>query len=443
MIDTEQPIQVRGRNAADIAASIEAGVRDGVLAPGSKLPPVRQLAGQLGVSPVTVSAAYRTLRGRGLVATDGRRGTRVSLGPPLPTRALAPVPAGVRNLADGNPDRRLLPSLRSALDQVGAEPRLYGEQPDLGALVDLARQRFLADDVPADAVTVVAGAHDGFERVLSAHLRQGDKIAIEDPGHANLLDLVGALGIKPEPVPVDDSGLIPDELERALRAGARAVFLTPRAQNPTGAMLDETRTRELRAVLRRFPETLVVEDDHSPGIAGAAAHTLVDRRLTRWAVVRGVSKTLGPDLRLAVLAGDATTVARVTGRRLLGAGWVSGIVQMLVLELWSDPDVQALIATAAKTYAERRTALVDALSEQGIPARGQSGFNVWIPVADERTPVGLLLDAGWAVSPGERFRVASPPGLRVTAASLHPDDARRFASDMARTLRPGTSSYGA
>lgn len=421
---------------------MESGIREGSLGPGAKLPAVRKLAGELGVSPVTVAAAYRALRGRGLVATDGRRGTSVSLGPPLPTRALIPVPPGVRNLADGNPDPALLPPLGSALAQVPPEPRLYGDQPDLAPLVDLARKQFVADGIPAEAVTVVAGAHDGFERVLSAHLRQGDKIAMEDPGHANLLDLVGSLGLKIDPVAVDDTGLVPDGLERALRSGAQAVVLVPRAQNPTGAALDAQRTRDLRAVLRRHPDTLVIEDDHSATIAGAASRTLVDRRLGRWAVVRTVSKTLGPDLRLAVMAGDATTVARVEGRRLLSAGWVSGIVQRLVLALWSDPEVERLLEQARTTYAERRGALVDALQAEGIQAQGRSGFNVWIPVAHERAPIRLLLETGWAVSPGERFRVASPPGLRVTAATLTPAEAARFASDLARALRPGARGYG-
>lgn len=442
MTATEQYAQW-GRTAEEIAGSVEAGIREGTLQPGTKLPSVRKLAGDVGVSPVTVAAAYRTLRGRGLVATDGRRGTSVSWGPPLPTRTLAPAAPGVRNLADGNPDPTLLPSLRSALDAVSAEPRLYGEEPDLSALIDLAREQFLADGVPADAVTVVAGAHDGFERILSAHLRQGDRIAMEDPGHANLLDLVGALGLKIEPVAVDDRGLLPEALERALRAGARALVHAPRAQNPTGAALDKQRAQELRAVTKGAPDTLVIEDDHSAAIAAAPAHTLVDRQLERWAVVRAVSKTLGPDLRLAVLAGDPTTVSRVEGRRLLGSGWVSGVVQMLVVALWSDPEVTRLMETAAQTYADRRKALIDALRAEGIRAHGRSGFNVWIPVAQERTPMRLLAEAGWAVSPGERFRVASAPGLRVTAATLKPDEGRRFASDLAQALRPGTSSYGA
>jgi DNA-binding transcriptional MocR family regulator len=111
---------------------------------------------------------------------------------------------------------------------------------------------------------------DGVERVLQAHLRAGDRIAVEDPGYAGVLDLVGAMGLVPQPVPLDDFGVRPEALESAVAAGARAVVLTPRAQNPTGAAFDEERVRALRAVLERHPDVLLIEDDRrtSPGHAG-------------------------------------------------------------------------------------------------------------------------------------------------------------------------------
>lgn len=436
MSDTERyRYQVEGQGASEIAASIEAGMREGALHPGQNLLPVRTLATELGVSPSTVATAYRVLRDRGLVTTRGRGGTMISLGPPLPVRGLVQVPAGVRNLADGNPDPNLLPDVRLGLAGLSDRPRLYGEEPNLPALVELAQHQFEADGVSADALTVVGGAMEAFERVLGAYLDRGDRIAIEDPGHANLIDLARTLSLEIEPIAIDEHGPIVDDVERALRRGARAVTITPRAQNPTGAVLSAQRSADLATALLRHPDVVVIEDDHAGRVSNAPTRTLTGAGLNRWAVVRSVSKTLGPDLRLAVVAGDHTTIGRVEGRRLLGTGWVSSLLQQLVVALWSDPHTDQLLATAERTYSERRHALIDALHERGIAAHGNSGLNVWIPVAEEQGPTRRLLDLGWAVGPGQRFRLISPPALRVTATTLLPEEAARFADDFTHALR--------
>ena len=95
---------------------------------------------------------------------------------------------------------------------------------------------------------MTAGALDGIERVLTAHLRPGDRVAVEDPGWANLLDLLAALGFSAEPIRVDDDGPLAADVARALRRGVRAVVVTTRAQNPTGAAVSAARATELRAV---------------------------------------------------------------------------------------------------------------------------------------------------------------------------------------------------
>ncbi len=439
------PVQydIRGRTATAIGASIERAIRQGRLAAGDRLPTVRALASRLRVSPATVMGAYHSLRRRGLLIARGRGGTSVSARPPLPTRAAPPIPRHARNLADGNPDPALLPRLDGALAALDPRPRLYTERGADPALLAIAARQFSAERIPTPALCVVGGALDGIERALQAHLRPGDRVAVEDPGFSAVLDLAGALGLAVEPMRVDDRGPLPDEMERALRRGAHACIVTPRAQNPTGAALDTRRAAELRRVLARHPETLVLEDDHAGPVAGSPAVTLCDADRRRWAVVRSVSKSLGPDLRLAVMSGDPTTITRVEGRQLIGAGWVSHILQGLVVRLWSDAHVTRLLRRAEAAYAARRAALLRALATHGIAASGRSGMNVWVPVAEEVTTVRLLLDAGWAVTGGERFRVQSPPAIRISIATLAPEDAGAVAAALATVLAPARRTRSA
>jgi DNA-binding transcriptional MocR family regulator len=432
--------RIEGRRAAEIAASVEQGVGRGALPPGHALPPVRELAAVLGVNANTVAAAYRTLRDRGVIETAGRRGSRVRPRPATtPREAIGPeITAGVRDLSQGNPDPALLPGLREAMaaaaGRADRDPVLYGGPAVTGALEEAARGALTADGVPEGPLAVTSGALDAVERVLTAHLRPGDAVAVEDPGWGSLLDLVSALGLRPVPVAVDDDGPGPDAVAAALRAGARALLVTARAQNPTGAAIGASRADALRAVLAAHPAVLLVEDDHGHGITGLPLCPLAGAT-RHWALVRSTAKAYGPDLRLAVLTGDATTLSRVQGRQRLGPGWVSHLLQDVVAHLWASGAVD--VRRIAPAYGRRRAALVRELSVRGVGASGASGMNVWVPVPDETAAVARLLRAGWAVAPGARFRIASPPGVRITVSSLDPGEVAGLAADMAAALTPG------
>ncbi len=436
--------RIEAGSAAELVRAVEAGVASGALAPGQRLPSVRRLAAEVGLSPVTVAAGLAELRRRGVVLSEPRRGTRIGQGPPIgSSRAPLPVPSGARDLSRGNPDPALLPDLGGALRRCELPARLYGERQALPALLELAREQLHADGVPAEDLCVVSGAMDAIERVLEAHLRPGDRVAVENPGYAALYDLLRAQGLVLEPVAVDDRGMLGAELQAALARGAVAAVITPRGQNPMGAALDSGRARELGAVLGEFPDTLVIEDDHLGPVAGSRLHTVLseETHLRRWAATRSVAKALGPDLRLAVLAGDAPTIARVQGRQQCGPGWVSHILQTLVLGLWSDPAVQALVARASATYAQRRERLLACLDREGVRAHGASGLNVWIPVHEEAGTIGALMQRGWVLAPGAPYRLAGgPPGVRVTTATLTEPEAARLAGDVAEVLAPSALS---
>lgn len=433
--------RIRAGNGAELVARIESAVAEGALTTGEPLPSVRRLAQEVGLSPVTVASAIAELRRRGVVVTEPRRGTRIGAGPPLPNpRTSLPIPRGARDLSRGNPDPTLLPDLAAALTRCTLPARLYGDAPVLPELAAQAREQLRADGIDAAHLCVVSGALDGIERVLQAHTRPGDRIAVENPGYAALYDLLRAQGLALEPVAIDDRGMLPDALASALAAGAKALVITPRGQNPSGAALDADRAQELRTVIARHPEALLIEDDHLWSVAGSELHTLSAGR-ARWAATRSVAKALGPDLRLAVLSGDAQTVARVQGRQQCGPGWVSHILQTLVLELWRDAEITRQVARAAALYAQRRERLLEQLAGRGVAAHGASGLNVWVPVGEESAVIGSLLQRGWVLAAGAPYRLGdSPPAVRVTTATLEADEGGRLAEDLAEVLTPGGAS---
>ncbi len=436
-----EPVQYRiaGHDAASVSRSIERGVARGALAAGEALPSVRGLAGQLGLSPSTVAAAYRDLRQRGVLVTHDRARTVVAHRSEVATRLAPEIPPGAVDLSSGNPDPELLPDLGPALADLPSHHRLYGEEAAIEGLLALATEDLAGDGIPTAHLAVVGGALDGIERALEVHCRRGDRVAIEDPSYTGSLDLVRTLGLETVPVRIDDEGPEPEALAAVLAAGVRALLLVPRAHNPRGSALSERRAAELRPLLREHPEVLVVEDDHASWVSGVP-YRRVNGDRDGWIVVRSLAKSLGPDLRVAVLTGDEDTVRRITGRQRLGTGWVSHLLQRLATRVWHGARTDGTLTRAAEVYRERRDALHAALDSHDLVAHGRSGLNLWIPVAEEVPVVQGLAAAGWVVQAGEPFRLATGPAIRATIATLPVERAPAFAADLAAVLdqRVGT-----
>jgi DNA-binding transcriptional MocR family regulator len=450
-----------GAGASEIASGVEAAVTAGLLVPGAALPPVRELAELLGVNPNTVAAAYRMLRDRGTVETRGRAGTRVRERPGTSARQRSyDLPEGVRDLTLGEPSVGLLPELTpprrvdasrywhasaeaplerelrrrlarilGLADEVGVEGAA-GPATESADAAELAQRAHRTQLIEQASVLPVFGTLDGIDRLLATHTRPGDKVAVEDPAWGNLLDLLASRGLSALPMRVDDEGPDPEDLRAALVAGARAVVVTARAQNPYGAIVSPQRAAALRSVLAVYPEVLTIDDDHGADLTDGTPEVLCGAT-RQWAYLYSASKAYGPDLRIAALFGDADTVDRVAGQLKHTSRRVPGVIQELWATALAEPKNDAVLAKAKRVYAENRSVLIDELARYGIEAHGESGLNVWIPVRDEAAAATGLLARGWAVAPGSWFRIRSGQGVRVTVATLRAGEASALAEAVA------------
>lgn len=427
------------RKAADLYRAIEQAASTGALAAGTQLPTVRELATSLGINKNTIAATYKTLFENGVIITDGRRGSVMARRHrEQPAFTLLPSPAsGVVALHDGNPDPAFLPTRAelaaafAALDL--ATPRLYGEAHNVPALLDWAQEAFAADGLRGAGIFVSAGALDALERALRTQLKPGDKIAVEDPGYFTVLALVRSLGLRPVPLVSDAEGIRPASLAAALASGCRAVVFSTRAQNPTGATTTEARAQQLRPLVQQHPEVLFLDDDHS-SLLQLAPYASWHGAAPRWLTVRSFSKFLGPDLRVAVSTGDAATLAKLDYAQATSMGWVSSLLQGLVVQLLGSPPVRARIAAAGVAYQTRFTQLQKGLAELGLPAPGQVGLNLWLPLPDAATVAQGLLAKGWLVRSGADFCLQSAPGIRLTTAHLQPGQTEQLLAAL-RELR--------
>ncbi|MFS3128542.1 aminotransferase class I/II-fold pyridoxal phosphate-dependent enzyme [Nocardioides sp. Bht2] len=435
-------VLIQGSSAAEIASSIRAELDAGALGPGDSLPPARELAHQLGVNRNTVVAAYRQLAQAGLLVSRRGAGTTVAAPAVLNEEGFRPDTA-VADVGSGNPDRGLLPDLSNLTLPPGPNV-LYGESildPGLG---EWARNWFASELSRPFEVTVMGGAVDAVERLLAMALAPGDLVALEDPCFLSSVNVVRRSGFRPVPIPVDRQGMTPDGLRLALESGARVVICTPRAHNPTGASLTARRAQELRAVIAKHPQVLVIEDDHFSLLATKPFHSVCPNGHRHWALIRSLSKFLGPDLRVALVATDPGTARRLGAQVSAGTNWVSHLLQRTAHGLLGDPGFAERNEAARDHYHSRNARFVELLAEQGVAASATDGLNVWVDVRGDAHLVSAeLIRRGWAARPGDEFALTPEAGahyLRFTVHDLDDEQLRSLAEATAAAIAAAQTS---
>lgn len=418
------------RSPRGIAAAIARLITAGVLAPGDRLPTVRELGAELGVSPATVSQAWQAMAGVGLIVSRGRSGSFVRSAPvpwltPRVQRMAGHLGEARLDLSRGTPDPLLLPDLGPALTRVSehAETFSYQEVPVIPQLLEHLRVSW---PYPVDALTVVDGALDGLSRSLEQVIRFGDRVIVEDPSFPPFFDLLDQLGAVRIPVPVGPDGMDPRALRRALALAPAALILQPRAQNPTGVSMTVERAAELAGVIaasRQASAMIVIEDDHSAGISASAEVSLGRWLPERVLHIRSYSKSHGPDLRIAALGGPEVLINQVVARRMLGPGWTSRMVQTILFELLTSPAAVSTVAAARSVYHSRQKLFADARLATGFASEQTDGLNTWIEVEDERHALVQLAASGIRVTGGTPYLSAQDNRqfVRVTVGMLRDD----------------------
>jgi DNA-binding transcriptional MocR family regulator len=306
--------------------------------------------------------------------------------------------------------------LREALAQAASAENLnsYERTPILPALRDA-----VTPDWPYEPAAFLAtnGGYNAVYSVLHATVLPGSCIAIEDPTAMRLLDIIEDLGAEILPVGRDAEGPLPSELAAALERRPSAFIFQPRTHSVTGQHVSTARLAELGRVLANS-DTLVIEDD---GVGDVSIHPPISLGTTmpeRVVHIRSFSKSLGPDLRIAVLSAPAMVIRQIQSYRSFSSGWTSRLLQAATAWLLTDAETGRKVAEARAIYAERRQALVSCLAKRGLAMPESDGLCIWVPVASEQFALVTLAAHGIAVLPGSKCAARPTEHVRVATAIL-------------------------
>ena len=462
-----------------IAKALSQAIRSGQFKPGDRLPTLRRLATDLGVSLTTVTAAFKSLAENGWTRGEIGRGTFVAerkgyetpaiasafpsppqwprIKSPWRRRTLVSLMGRLRstfpdatNCSFGGPGPSLLPMKLikrhwlAAFDDVTNRDLQYNTVDPIETLTEVLPARLNADGIPVNGEDLLVGTSAQQFMVLATDVisRLGGPreaaVAVEQPGYYTIFDTWDHAGVRMIGMETDTDGARPESLEAAIRAGANAVLLTPRAHNPTGASWTPGRLQELGDVLSRHPQVLAIEDDHFGDIANQRAGSLLaDARVEdRIIYIRSFSKSIAPDLRLSVAAARSPLKTRLQEAKSHADGWSSRLLQRVLAGVLQDDGLASWLDRVRHTYRTRRERVAEVLANCGLPGvgawPGRDGVNLWIhlpsgfdagEVIERAAALGMLVAPGevFYLSPGHgdvvRFNVGSVETERVSACA--------------------------
>jgi len=438
-VDEARWLPLEPRPGETLRGALERTLREailsGALRAGVKLPPSRALAQAFGVSRGVVTDAYEQLEAQGFLVTRPRAATLVAaVGRPDVYRPdPGPALAAPRfDLTPTTPDVSLFPVAQwlGAAQQVarnaGPDTLGYGESRGARvlrtALADhLGRTRGVIAD--PEQLVIVQGTAQGVDLILRVLLTlDASRIAVEDPSHTSQHQRIRALGFELRPQPIDDDGLLIENLD------ANAVLVTPAHQFPTGCVLSGERRRALLS-WSRASGGLIVEDDYDSEFRYDREPVRALQGLAPEHVVQigTVSKTLAPALRLGWLVVPPNLVDEAQRTKRLLDDFSPALDQLTLAELVIRGHYDRHVRRARKIYRARRDRVIAALQRR-LPELTVEGVAAGVHLL-LRLPAGVddaeVAEAARrtsiAVAPLSSFQLSPSPasGMVIGYGRLH------------------------
>lgn len=411
-----------GPRFLQIADALQAAVGDGLLQPGDRLPPQRQLAAQLDVDLTTVTRAYDEARRRNLLEGRGARGTYVAA-PKVELNAILDLSMNTPPPPDGvDFDDLLKQGLSQVLMRADAELLMTyhlagGSDSDRKAGALWLAPMFGTLD--AQQLLVCPGAQAAIAALILALSEPGDVILAEPASYPGLRAAATQFGRRLIAVEADQHGMLPAKLEQACRQHKPAlVYLNPTLQNPTAVTMPQRRRREIAGIARRC-KVRIIEDDPYWLLADAPPPPIATIAPEQVAYISTLSKCLTPGLRVAfVLIRDPQERERFLAALRSFALMAAPLTAALATQWILDGSAFRLMEGVRKEARLRHRMARDILA--GRYSGAGDGLHVWLELPAYWNATQLAHAAGIAFTPAEAFATgrAAMNAIRISLGSI-------------------------
>ncbi len=443
------PATLRRPVYLSLADQIAHAITDGALPDGSRLPPHRRMADDLGISVQTVSRAYEDLIRRGLLSGETGRGTFVRTArrepepPYLPERLGEVIDLSILKPVCEPIHLERMKAVLSALGEDVPANAVLSFRPNMvfprHRKVAVEWLRGCGLEASPLNVSLTNGATAGMTVALMSVAPPGSWVATEAIGHHTLIPLASYLGLNLCGIAVDDLGMVPEALDRTCRdAALRAVFVQPSVINPTATLMSLERRRQLVEVARRHDLAIIENDplgplvaDRPPPIAAIAPE--------RTLYITSFTKIVMPGLRIGYLAVPDRYVAAVANRHLV-TNWMATPIIAEIASRWVEDGTARELVAWQREALHRRHAVVAGVLKSIAHRSHPESLHVWVPLDEARPEAPFVAHArlqGVAIAPGSSFRISEDhwrPAVRISLGSTTEGELRTGLSIVANLM---------